>query len=485
AAPQSKGVNVKKARKELFASELGYKDESNPFGDATLTEKFTWKKKNEYLQAAGLFKKSSVEQDISRMETKVREIHAVKKRRDEREVERELLEKQRAEHDRERHDEEFDEWKSKEEKFHLENAKARSMMRIEQGRERPIDLVAKALMIAEGEEFEDMSLLDKPPHQLFVQLSMEEVEQVGAEVEIFIKTDQAHRDFWKAMMVVAQDALEQKQREKAGGKSGDFGAGVADGVASEIHELLCSKGRRELEDMLVEIKQSISKGSEGMDTQFFDAVAAKIPLYIARAEIELWHRKGQDKAEAWKKAHAPDPLELAPPTPEEEQEDEAPKGGGMWDDLPSGPAAGDDLSPVLEPLSALDEEAAKGAFSPVLEPLRDFDPQDLLDPEEDERIMRQVRQTIRNAFASEPTGGGGSADGLDRSAEDDMVARERQRGYGKDESGFNAKGKGTGDDFHGELDLPKKHYEWEDKYKPRKPRFFNRVKTGFEWNKRP
>lgn len=26
-------------------------------------------------------------------------------------------------------------------------------------------------------------------------------------------------------------------------------------------------------------------------------------------------------------------------------------------------------------------------------------------------------------------------------------------------------------------------YGWEDKYRPRKPRFFNRVHTGFEWNK--
>jgi len=25
--------------------------------------------------------------------------------------------------------------------------------------------------------------------------------------------------------------------------------------------------------------------------------------------------------------------------------------------------------------------------------------------------------------------------------------------------------------------------DWTDKYKPRKPRFFNRVKTGYEWNK--
>mmetsp|Transcript_41934 Transcript_41934/g.30196 ORF Transcript_41934/g.30196 Transcript_41934/m.30196 type:complete len:87 (+) Transcript_41934:1324-1584(+) len=26
-------------------------------------------------------------------------------------------------------------------------------------------------------------------------------------------------------------------------------------------------------------------------------------------------------------------------------------------------------------------------------------------------------------------------------------------------------------------------YSWKDKYLPRKPRFFNSVKTGYEWNK--
>ena len=26
-------------------------------------------------------------------------------------------------------------------------------------------------------------------------------------------------------------------------------------------------------------------------------------------------------------------------------------------------------------------------------------------------------------------------------------------------------------------------YNWEDKYRPRKPRYYNRVHTGYEWNK--
>jgi len=34
-----------------------------------------------------------------------------------------------------------------------------------------------------------------------------------------------------------------------------------------------------------------------------------------------------------------------------------------------------------------------------------------------------------------------------------------------------------------EVNLNKQAYWWQDKYRPRKPRYFNRVRTGYEWNK--
>lgn len=43
-----------------------------------------------------------------------------------------------------------------------------------------------------------------------------------------------------------------------------------------------------------------------------------------------------------------------------------------------------------------------------------------------------------------------------------------------------------GDDeaqFSVEMALDSQVYLWSDKYRPRKPRYFNRVHTGFEWNK--
>merc|ERR1712037_28985 len=38
-------------------------------------------------------------------------------------------------------------------------------------------------------------------------------------------------------------------------------------------------------------------------------------------------------------------------------------------------------------------------------------------------------------------------------------------------------------EFSVEAQLENQVYKWADKYKPRKPKFFNRVHTGFEWNK--
>jgi hypothetical protein len=38
-------------------------------------------------------------------------------------------------------------------------------------------------------------------------------------------------------------------------------------------------------------------------------------------------------------------------------------------------------------------------------------------------------------------------------------------------------------EFSVETALDSQVYLWSDKYRPRKPRYFNRVHTGFEWNK--
>lgn len=55
--------------------------------------------------------------------------------------------------------------------------------------------------------------------------------------------------------------------------------------------------------------------------------------------------------------------------------------------------------------------------------------------------------------------------------EDDMVAREAGKGMQDGEA-----------EFAEEVEV-RKGYRWNDKYRPRKPRYFNRVHTGYNWTK--
>lgn len=53
-----------------------------------------------------------------------------------------------------------------------------------------------------------------------------------------------------------------------------------------------------------------------------------------------------------------------------------------------------------------------------------------------------------------------------------LLQKEARKGMGDDEAQFSV-----------EAALDSQVYLWSDKYRPRKPRYFNRVHTGFEWNK--
>ena len=57
-----------------------------------------------------------------------------------------------------------------------------------------------------------------------------------------------------------------------------------------------------------------------------------------------------------------------------------------------------------------------------------------------------------------------------------MVRAEAARGMGEAEEAFGADG-------GSEVATRDRVYLWSDKYRPRKPRYFNRVKTGYDWNK--
>merc|ERR1712224_425630 len=121
---------------------------------------------------------------------------------------------------------------------------------------------------------------------------------------------------------------------------------------------LSSKKRPELEEMLDEIKQSMKGGGgDGMDTQFFDAVAEKLPLYMAKADIEEVHDKANERVAAWRKAGG---------GKKDEKEGYETKVVNSDDDVSIADGditGGEEEDDELEPLENHNED---GAFSPIL-----------------------------------------------------------------------------------------------------------------------
>lgn len=105
-----------------------------------------------------------------------------------------------------------------------------------------------------------------------------------------------------------------------------------------------------------------------------------------------------------------------------------------------------------------------GGYSPKFLNPEDIEPGTIVVTEEDD--------TKRIEFARHQVSNSGKKVESVITKEELLLQREARKGMGDDEAQFSV-----------EAALDNQVYLWSDKYRPRKPRYFNRVHTGFEWNK--
>ena len=149
----------KKEKKPRLHERVGYTDDDNPFGDRDLGATFVWKKKEDQSKRKKRPPPSRDEED------RIEEIEKVRRRRDAREAELAEMERLRDEERRLRDAEQFEDWQAKEEDFHRDQTRLRSLLRLAGGRSRPVDRLARNVLLVElgekamrGDE-EDLSLI--------------------------------------------------------------------------------------------------------------------------------------------------------------------------------------------------------------------------------------------------------------------------------------------------------------------------------------
>lgn len=406
-------------RAARITAKFGYTSQDNPFNDPNLAETFTWKKKIE-VQGSKMntTDKKKNQHDI------INEIEKVRRRRRDYEEQKEEMERIRAEESRMKELENYDEWARKEEEFHLQQQRQRSAIRLVEGREKPIDILAKNLLmfgLSEVEkkdrarvkyqekynamdELENLEVELEEPHVFLKDLKLAELKELLADIEAFqvLERDAGGYDnvsdntvlkYWNAMALVTKDEIQNLVTSR--------NSGAGPNLKVEIQKMFEGQSRSVLERMKEDVEAKVQKCIAGggrpvvdekdgslIDMPYWQEVLNSLIVHLAKMELSEIQSKM--------------------------------------------------LVRQLEHLERKREELARA--------------KDLSKEDEREQNEAKVEQGLEAAA-------------MPKNVTSDFGNSEEELCHAD------------------EVDLGGSSYMWQDKYRPRKPRYFNRVKTGYDWNK--
>uniref|UniRef100_A0A8C9EIL3 Splicing factor Cactin n=1 Tax=Pavo cristatus TaxID=9049 RepID=A0A8C9EIL3_PAVCR len=472
-----KEAKERKKREKMGWGEeyMGYTNTDNPFGDNNLLGTFIWSKALEKKGISHLDEKDLKERNKRIQEDNRLELQKVKQLRLEREREKAMREQELEMLQREKEAEHFKTWEEQEDNFHLQQAKLRSKIRIRDGRAKPIDLLAKYI----SAEDDDLAVEMHEPYTFLNGLTVSDMEDLVEDIQVYMELEQGKNvDFWRDMTIITEDEIAKLRKLEASGKGGpgERRDGVNASVSSDVQSVFKGKTYNQLQVLYQGIESKIRAGGPNLDIGYWESLLQQLKAYMARARLRERHQDVlRQKLYKLKQEQG---VESEPLFPIIKREPESPSDRLDAEEsivVQPGPSSEPEAEQDVEVKEEAEGEAVLMEEDLIQQSLDDYDagkysprllgtnelPFDahVLEAEEDTHrllLLRQQLQVTGNATESA----------------DDIFFRKAKEGMGADEAQFSV-----------EMPLTGKAYLWADKYRPRKPRFFNRVHTGFEWNK--
>ncbi|KAK3837001.1 MAG: cactus-binding C-terminus of cactin protein-domain-containing protein [Linnemannia elongata] len=474
-------------KKSLEIAMTNYSNSDNPFNDANLAQKFTWAKKREVEKKKGISSAESARRDVIRRQEAKIELEKLNQKRAEREREREEREEEMLRIQRASEQAQLGDWQAQEEEFHLKQAKRRAEIRIKSNRAKPIDILAMNIKLIsdvreedEEEDEDDIGLeidVDEP-YTIFDNLDFDEVQELSHDIKFYLSLDKDERcaEFWRAMLIVCEDKLNELDTSKK-----DQGV-VAPNIAQEMSAKMAGKTLEELTLLQGQITRKLGGGGV-IDVEYWEALLKTLVVWKAKAKLNEIHqvilqkRLDQLKARQMREAEK-EKAELAAVLAMQSQDVEGNVSGlrEVGEEHTEYIQEGEDidLDGLLGPSVPYDRAMSPEPFDTLSREDQDFE---VVDQWEDwAEILDKRRQVLNKQF--NPKKRNQEQDAGEQHPDDDFVSKilhdkEAAKQLAGNEQTFNI-----------EASLQRQQtYMWQDKYRPRKPRFFNRVHTGYEWNK--
>lgn len=460
---------------------MGYTNADNPFGDANLHKTFVWSKKYEKLGMKNVEEEKIEKVNRMKMEQNKKELEKVKQRRLEREREREQRMEETARMQREKEAAQFKEWEKQEDYFHLKQAKLRSKLRIQEGRAKPIDILARYINAFgddiggnENDKHENLMADLVEPYMCLNGLRISDLEDLHEDIKVYMELDSKNNlEYWQDLLIIVDDELHKLRKYQASNPV-NRREGINAAVSNEVVQVFKGKTPAQLEELQTSIEDKIRSGEEGVDIGYWETLLSQLKAHKARARLKEKHEENlRNKLKILKQEQGVDSkTELFPCFKKDKKvhgikQEQGIKQEPVDEPVPSTSYHEDSNSAdSIDPLQRCIDEYEMGRYSPKLIKAQDLDDGIItISFEDDSKRIESLREKV------------GSKDEKPKvklSQAEMAFEKEARKGMDDDEAVFSVEEP---------IKQDKKFYSWSDKYRPRKPRYFNRVHTGFEWNK--
>ena len=442
--------SMSNSQKEI---DMSYTDMDNPFGDHNLTTPFVWEKKREATEKKikkRLTKSEHTHRDTESQRQNREELLRVKNRRKEREIEFKERDEERNKDQRKKEAEHFRIWEKQEDEFHLNQVKIRSDIRINSNRAKPIDKLARYISLSASDTIEEEI---EEPSGLLRGISERDLEDLLEDIKVYVRMEEgSNLHFWQDVTIVVEEEVRKLKSER---NSSNSRAIINAQLSPEMSALFQGKTHSELASLYVQIEGSLSK-QELEGRAYWEAVLRQLKSHMARVRLSEGHQAMLNrKLLSLKEECCVVKCEVGNTT------DEGVSLGSI-EPCNSSAAEGEGTAVVVseEDCYALYEQ---GSYSPSLLSPSDVPTDQLVTCSQAETALLLAQSRVMRGELAD--------DKFCSSASDqNMVSLAEQSGFVE------------GEDFSTEVSI-QQQYLWMDKYRPRKPRYFNRVHTGFEWNK--
>ena len=490
----------------LYGDGYNAPETKKPREESTGPKPFIWDKKVKDMKEKGLDYKQYLKD--AKSGAAVAQLQEEKERirlaREERERERELMEAERAKKRRLEAQMGAEEIEMSEEEFQLRQATKRAQIRAALGKARPVDRVYLTVHSedkTDGKYDKDNVVpthmrYNEDPAFVVERCDPSELAEVLKSIQGFALADAEDRDkkeFWSNLLVLCRDKeerLENEIRDQRRGGHGDLSGFTAAAAADDSEgsasarakndaiKIFESKSGAELEKLRAQIS---SKLASAVNYEYWSFLYQKTSLFLARAKVREYYSALLDRL--GKAAPDSQPSNVSPSSSSAsssinksiKREDEDKKDGDNESDYESG------MSPVLidegeEGEEVVDAEEDASELARTRKEITEREARILsTKPELFSETVSIVPEVNANATsASSLQGLTASVAAAGWMTEEQMYNIEASRGMEEDESVFNSTVTLSADQ---QVQL------WHDKFRPRKPRFFNRIHAGFAWSK--